>query len=92
MRLKLNIKFNLVTEYLEETDFRQLVISLSDENENQLWYYYTVKGRNKMSLAYFYLNSNFGNNWITKFLESWACVIIEWSINDTKLLWLYKGV
>ena len=34
------------TESVEETDFGQLIISLSNESGNPLWYNYTVKGQN----------------------------------------------
>ena len=34
------------SECEEETDFGQLIISLSNETENPLWCNYTVKGQN----------------------------------------------
>ena len=39
------------TECAEKTDFGQLMISLSNEAGNSLWYNYTVKGQNQISLA-----------------------------------------
>ena len=45
------------TNCIEETDFGQLITSLSNENENQLWYNCTVKSQTRISLAYSYLNS-----------------------------------
>ena len=44
-------------ECLEETDFVQLITSLSNDNENPLWYNYAVKGQYWISLAHCHLNS-----------------------------------
>ena len=47
----------LLQKYLEETDFVQLIVRLSNDTSNPLWYIYTVNGQCLISLAYFHLNS-----------------------------------
>ena len=44
------------TEWEEKTDFEQLVINLSNETGNTLWYNYTVNSQNWISLVYCHLN------------------------------------
>ena len=55
-----NNKFWLVfissTVSVEKIDFGKLIITLSNETENPLWYNYTDKGQNWTSFAYCHLN------------------------------------
>ena len=41
----------------EKTDFGQLIKTLSNDAEKALWFNYTVKGQNWISMAYCHLSS-----------------------------------